>query len=170
MAIARSNSAKALPVGATKTLVARFWAKVVVGSGDECWGWTAGTSNDGYGIIGIGHVVVGWNCIRAHRLSWMIHNGVIPEGKMILHHCDNPPCVNPKHLYCGTQSDNLKDAYKRNRHPINRGGAKLTEAKVLKIRELVGSSKMTQSEVARKLEMSTQAISTIILRETWRHI
>ena len=98
------------------SLEERYWSKVV--KHDGCWEWTAGTrQNGGYGVIatpgksvargGTGRQLV------AHRLSWEIHNGPIPENLLVLHRCDNPPCTNPEHLYLGTQKDNVRDMDER---------------------------------------------------------
>lgn len=92
----------------------RFWEKVKKASNDECWLWLGGKTYGGYGVIGSGgrH-----GLIRAHRLSWEIANSKIPEGLWVLHKCDNPPCVNPKHLFLGTQSDNMNDCIAKGRQP-----------------------------------------------------
>lgn len=75
----------------------RFWAKVI--KTGECWEWQ-GPDQRGYGIFG-------WK--RAHRVSWELHHGPIPPGQHVLHQCDNPPCVNPEHLWLGTPRDNASD-------------------------------------------------------------
>lgn len=96
----------------------RFWSKVT--KTNECWLWDEGSRDkDGYGSFRKskspgqrrGPVV------RAHRFSWELHNGPIPKGLWILHKCDNPPCVNPEHLYAGTRQDNANDIRDRKRHP-----------------------------------------------------
>lgn len=87
----------------------RFLAKVT--QGPECWTWNAATDNFGYGRI--------WYNGRmepAYRVSWIIHNGPIPDGQNVLHKCDNPPCTNSAHLFLGTQSENLKDMGAKGRH------------------------------------------------------
>lgn len=91
----------------------RFWEKVAVGEPDKCWLWTGClTGNNKYGAIGSG---VGSRCFRAHRVSWEIHFGPIPNGLRVLHKCDVPACVNPSHLWLGTLSDNALDRERKGR-------------------------------------------------------
>ena len=90
----------------------RFWAKVNKRGPEECWPWIGGKSERGYGRI----YVDGRN-VPATRVSWAIHfNEAIPMGLQACHHCDNPPCVNPSHLFIGTMSDNINDAVQKGRH------------------------------------------------------
>lgn len=88
--------------------VDRFWPKVE--KGDGCWEWQAHRNPEGYGVIGIDRVPVG-----AHRVAWELTYGPIPEGIYVCHHCDNPPCVRPDHLFLGTNSDNIIDAMSKHR-------------------------------------------------------
>lgn len=86
----------------------RFWSRVRKGS--ACWEWVGARHTGGYGAISVnGHQE------RAHRVSWMIHHGEIPDGLWVLHRCDNPPCVNPAHLFVGSDADNLSDAIAKGR-------------------------------------------------------
>lgn len=97
----------------------RFWAKVAKGRSDECWLWTACLHKFGYGLIYVNHSSEG-----AHRVSWLIHNNTIPDGMSVLHNCpggDNPACVNPAHLWLGTQADNMKDRSAKGRCNPARG-------------------------------------------------
>ena len=83
----------------------RFWQKVAVGSIDECWLWQACTYRNGYGKFSLTRC----NPVYAHRLSYELTNGAIPDGMCILHRCDVPACCNPNHLSLGTQLDNIAD-------------------------------------------------------------
>lgn len=89
----------------------RFWAKVRRGEQNDCWEWSAGVDNFGYGRLNTRGVVD-----LAHRLSWELAHGPIPDGMCVLHRCDNPPCVNPRHLFLGTRDDNVQDMIAKGRH------------------------------------------------------
>jgi hypothetical protein len=92
------------------TVEERFWAKVRTSKG--CWEWTACTRN-GYGRLGLNGGVA-----DAHRLSWEMHYGQIPNGLCVLHHCDNRLCVRPDHLFLGTRGDNIADMDAKGRRGI----------------------------------------------------
>lgn len=99
----------------TKPLKARFFAKVT--KGPNCWGWTATVNNKGYGMIYPGPELGGTNRNKwpAQRVSWIVHKGPIPEGLHVLHSCDNPLCTNPKHLFLGSHTDNMRDKHAKGR-------------------------------------------------------
>lgn len=84
----------------------RFWSRVTIGTEDECWPWTGSRNQHGYGRLGK---------IYAHRLSWQFHYGPIPDGMIVMHACDVPPCVNPWHLRLGTQPENVADMIRKGR-------------------------------------------------------
>jgi hypothetical protein len=94
------------------TIVARFWSYVRRGAG--CWEWQASLQS------GYGQIRVGRNSrtpmMRAHRLSWELHHGPVPDGLCVLHRCDNRKCVRPEHLFLGTKSDNTRDMVAKGRH------------------------------------------------------
>lgn len=96
----------------------RFWKFVPKKPENVCWEWKGGLDNHGYGMIAQG---TGLSPIKAHRLSWIIRYGAIPDGLSICHACDNPACVNPKHLMLGSQMANALDAAKKGRlNPASR--------------------------------------------------
>lgn len=95
----------------SKTLK-RFWGKVR--KTDTCWIWT-GARTSKKGKSRYGNISFQGKRWLAHRFSWMIHNGKINKNMCVLHHCDNPPCINPDHLFLGTIADNNHDAIKKGR-------------------------------------------------------
>lgn len=95
---------------------ARFWSKVSKEPNEKgCWIWTGELGIKGYGIA----TVRGFR-VAAHRLSYLIHNGSLDPDLMVCHNCDNPPCVNPEHLFQGTNSDNVRDCVNKKRHSSSR--------------------------------------------------
>ncbi len=89
----------------------RFWDKVDLSAGpNKCWLWL-GATNTRYGMFWCGG-----RQVKAHRFSWEMVHGPIPDGLLVCHRCDNPPCVNPSHLFLGSMSDNILDAVAKGRH------------------------------------------------------
>ena len=115
--------------------------------------------------------------MRAHRLSYTIFVGDIPDGMLVLHSCDNPACINPEHLFLGTQSDNIMDALKKKRYksnwPHRKGSdnpwAKTTEADVLSIRSEYAAG-ARQVDLASKYGLHQTTISDIVRRKIWKHV
>ncbi len=138
----------------------RFWSKVE--KTDWCWNWKAGKGSDGYGIF---WDIPNKTSRRAPRVAWELENGPIPEGMWILHHCDNPACVNPSHLYIGTAADNNGDAIRRGRNPPI--PQKLTAEQVIEIRAL---PYQPQGKIAAMYGVSQVTISKILRRKSWKHI
>ena len=144
----------------------RFDAKVLRFGG--CWLWTANKNNNGYGQLWFRRKLH-----LAHRLSWLIHFGPIPPGVCVLHRCDTPACVNPGHLFLGTQNDNVVDCLEKGRarravgekHP----SAKLSEAQVLSIRRAC-SEGVPFAELARQYSVHPTTIADIHSRKKWKHL
>ena len=151
----------------------RFWK--YVNKTDTCWLWTGAIHNSGYGIINTG----GKNgkAKRAHRISWAIHYGPIPDGMCVCHHCDTPACVNPEHLFLGTRDDNNQDMKRKGRYNHTRCArgerhwyAKLTDKQVLEIRYKYETDKPTLRSLADEYGVTPQAIHRIVRRRLWRHV
>lgn len=94
----------------------RFWSKACVLDESECWEWQGSRNWQGYGWAQPSGKNRG-----AHRVAWLLTHGSIPDGLWVLHHCDNPPCVNPSHLFLGTATDNERDKVRKGRHHRQRG-------------------------------------------------
>lgn len=122
----------------------RFWEKVEKSEG--CWLWIGAKNNWGYG-----RVRHKGKQVQSHRLSWMIENGSIPEGKLVLHKCDVPACVNPVHLFLGTSQDNAKDMMEKGRRRSHAGShnpnAKMSDEFVAEVRKVgkIGSYRQMAS-------------------------
>lgn len=148
----------------------RFWKFVDKRGEDECWSWKGQILN-GYGRISIGARDLFSD--GAHRVSWMIHNSqTIPTGMVVMHSCDNPGCVNPKHLSIGTYKDNHDDMVAKGRKkqviPVGEenGKAVLTEELVREIR----TSSLNNADMARKLGVSPNCIRGVRIFRTWKHV
>lgn len=146
--------------------VLRFWAKVDRTGG--CWLWVGNKLKSGYGLFrpgGAEHHKV------AHRVSWDWANGPIPDGMSVLHKCDVRACVNPDHLFLGTQIENMRDMVAKGRaqHGESRPNAKLTEALVRQARTLAAQGE-SFVEIARRFGVSDKAIRCAVIGATWRHV
>ena len=137
------------------TLEQRFWIKVK--KTRNCWLWTGSTVLDGYGVIHDG------KNRGAHRVSWQIHHGPIPNGMCVLHHCDNPPCVRPEHLFLGTKRDNALDSINKGRHIRHWW---LTDDDIRTIRKLHIPYIVTAKMLAKKFRVSDGHISNILCGRT----
>ena len=150
----------------------RFWDKVDVRQPNDCWTWKAATNGrPGYGAIGVNGR--GGGIELAHRMSWKLTNGDIPEGLYVLHSCDNRLCVNPNHLFIGTQADNLKDMRNKGRghHASARGernyGHKLTAKDVSLIRREYKPFVVTNRMLAEKFGVTKGQINKIVKYRSW---
>lgn len=148
------------------TLVDRFWSKVDRLGIDECWLWQGAIDKDGYGKITIGS-----RTYRAHRVAYELHTGLVDEGMFILHHCDNPTCCNPYHLFQGTNRDNIEDMLKKGRSLIGskHHKSKLSEEDIPIIRNLYKSG-VPMNLLAEKYKVDAGNIHHIVNRNTWKHV
>ena len=130
-----------------------------------CWIWLG--AGDRYGYI-----VVEGKVWLAHRFSYILHCDEIPIGEQVLHSCDNGLCVNPNHLFLGSQQDNMDDKVAKDRQAkgSNVGTSKLTNDEVLEIRRLCEEGQMLQYEIAEMFNVDPKTITNIKLRRQWRHI
>ncbi len=145
----------------------RFWSKVH--KSGECWIWSGATHDGGYGILRIGSLRDGSRTlVKAHRFSWELINGPVPDGLFVCHHCDNPPCVNPSHLFLGTCAANNADMYAKNRESFGEDHprAKLSSAEVRLIRS--EASHGNHGRLAQRFGVSRATVDYIASGKTWR--
>jgi hypothetical protein len=149
----------------------RFWKKVNVGDGEECWEWTAGKASGRYGSLSVSR---GSGKVLAHRFSWELHNKKkVPNGLYVCHSCDNPLCVNPAHLFLGTQSDNVKDMWSKGRNNKSgekNGRSKLTRQVVVKIRDEYTGRRGQIVSLATKHGVGSSTIFDVVNHRSWTHI
>lgn len=158
--VAIKHKASRLKLWSWGTIEERFWKYVDKGLSPDCWIWTGAHLKGGYGRIRINEKI-----ILAHRFSYEIHNGKIPNKMCVCHICDNPKCVNPSHLFLGTQKDNVDDMVNKNRQ-----FSKLTLNQVKEIKKLCCEGKLKQREIAKTFNISRGTISDIYSNKSWRHM
>ena len=135
----------------------RFWNKV--NKTDSCWEWMSSINNKGYGTF--------WyqgRPVYAHRLAYELTVDKIPNNLCACHHCDNPKCVNPDHLFLGTHKDNIQDASNKGR--LRNRYSKLSEFDILEIRNLLASG-VSQRMVAKQYSVGVMTINHIVHKRTW---
>lgn len=168
-----------VPIKLSKSLKLKFWGQVR--KSNRCWTWKGALFENGYGQL---------QGLRAHRISWTIHFGKIPEGLLVLHKCDNPSCVNPVHLFLGTHQDNMTDMKSKGRSAFGdrspmalypevrpkgelNGRSKLTaeDVRYIRLTYVKGSQGPTGStELATKFGVSTVLIQQIAKNKIWTHL
>jgi HNH endonuclease len=150
---------------AKDTLARRFWSRVDRRGPDECWIWIGSQLPKGYGTLSCGPQ----GNFYAHRVSYELHIGVIPRGQFVLHRCDNPPCVNPRHLFLGSHRDNMRDmvakerSQKGTRNPRN----KLSPNDVIEIRALYRSGGVSMKALGERFGVSAPHIHDIVHLQRW---
>lgn len=153
-----------------ESVARRFWPKVR--HGDGCWEWQGCRSHRGYGRI-----QVDGRPHEAHRIAFQLVLGNIPSGLFVCHHCDNPPCVRPDHLFLGTCADNHADMVQKGRGPVfpanaqyakgeKHGKAILSDLQVFAIRQLLSTGR-TQSSIAAEFGVCTATIGHIKTGRRW---
>jgi hypothetical protein len=150
----------------TNSLFARFEKKYIPEPNSGCWLWTAALLDGRYGLIGRGGKNGGM--ALAHRVSWKLHNGKVPDGLWVLHKCDVTICVNPDHLFLGTHKDNMIDMTNKGRSTfgVRNARSKLTE----ELAKEVKYSSEKARKCARRLGVSESAVSLIRSGKNWGHI
>jgi len=150
----------------------RFWMRVDKRSNDECWEWTGQRLSSGYGRISLGKKSEGSE--GAHRVSWLLANkGLsIPKGMHVMHSCDNPGCVNPRHLSIGTPKENSQDMINKGRKrtyaPVgNENGKALITPEIVK---QIRVSTESHAALARQFFVSPSCIRGVRTGRTWSHV
>lgn len=143
-----------------KPLRETFKSKYSIDPVTGCWIWIACKDKDGYGLVQDGRKVR-----RAHRVSYEMFVSEDLEGKILLHSCDNPSCVNPSHLKAGSHSDNQRDASLKCRHASQR----LTPTQVIDIRAKFLNGERNK-DLAKEYGITTGYVTNIIQRKKWAHI
>lgn len=160
----RGISLRAIPP--KRTPEERYWS--FVAKTDNCWLWTGGKDQKGYG---------GFMGMKAHRFGWQLQNGPIPPGLLCCHHCDNPSCVRPDHLFIGTPKDNSQDMVAKGRvQRACRGrvgmaayNSRLTDDNVREIRLLLASG-LSFTKIGRRFGVTKMPIQDIAHRRRWTHV
>lgn len=151
----------------SQDIVDRFWNKVRFPENiDDCWEWAAFRDDEGYGRFSI-------NCkmFFAHRLSWAFYSGLIEDELLVLHKCDNPACVNPNHLFLGTQADNMRDRNNKNRQAkgSRNGKSILTEEIIHEMLDgIVLGEYRSVNDICQKFNINHYAVYDILRGRIWR--
>lgn len=158
-----------MPPGIYKRILKPFKLRFEkkIGNKDNCWEWIGNIS-----LLGYGHFFMNGKLEQAHRAAWKIYKGKIPKGICVCHTCDNPSCVNPKHLWLGTQTENIRDMMKKGRgmkaDSAKNGGAKLNWNQVEKIRKLYKTGDYFYKELANMFGVCESQIKRIMNNWSWK--
>lgn len=147
----------------------RFYSKIKIDDTSECHEWTDALCPWGYGMFR----PKGQKQVKAHRYSYALKHGAIPDGMYICHHCDNPKCVNVQHLFLGTALENNKDKIDKNRHNspkgVNHFRVKVSEQCVIEVKKLLKEIK-SPTKVAKQLNVPVHFVENIKYKRTWNHV
>lgn len=151
------------------TTVTRFWKHVTFTS--TCWLWNGAHNTHGYGLLWHRNGKRKWATL-VHRIAWELHNGPIPEGFCVCHHCDTPNCINPSHLFVGTLTDNIRDMDRKGRRAIEgrHPRAKLTPEDVRAIRKVYVPGICTYRQLALQYDVHHTIILDIVKHRIWRRV
>lgn len=161
-------------LGSRINLIDRLWRFIEPEPNSGCWLWAGGFDNRGRPFKPYGRIWVEGKTLNAHRVSWELINGQIPDGMIICHKCDTPLCVNPSHLFLGTAKENTQDMISKGRDYSTRASRrgessnfnKLSSEQVLAIYK----DTRTQSAIAKDYGITQSAVSRIKLKKVWAHI
>lgn len=145
-----------------QTIAERFWSKVERRGPADCWPWLASKQGE------YGQFYLKGRPIKASRACWYVEHRRMPKLH-VLHTCDNPICVNPKHLYLGTPAQNTADKITRDRQPhgVRHYKAKLTPGVVRSIRRLWNTDRYMQHEIATKLDIELWNVKSVLQEKSW---
>lgn len=162
------------PIEVNDSLVTRFWAAVDRRGDDECWPWTKSLRNKNNPHGSYGAIKQGEKLLNSHCVSFAIHHGEVPKGKIVLHSCDNRLCCNPKHLSAGTPGKNIKEMHERGRANMPIGerawNVRITSEQARLILAVQIVTGLGERRIAKRVGIPYSTVKGVIARKNWRHI
>lgn len=144
---------------------ARFLSRVMQTSDGQCWEWRGSKNARGYGLLNLTTTDGTTKAVRAHRVSYWLYLAPIPDGKIVCHHCDNPGCCNPHHLFLGTDADNVRDRENK----LRGGTAKISPKTAMEIYKAKGKGRPA-SQIATAYRLNKSTVLQIWRKEIWKRI
>jgi hypothetical protein len=143
----------------------RFLKKVYPEPNTGCWLWGGFFDKKGYGRVFYPRLKIA----SPHRLSYLLYKGEFDRSLLVCHSCDNPACVNPDHLFLGTNQDNIDDRNKKGRSAkgVNCASSKVTPEQVLEMRIIYDSGEMNTVQIGKKFGINSQQVGKIVNRKAW---